>query len=98
MNTQPNFERISGAFIAASEVFVTASQEIAHIPNIPALNNGQHLLDAINGLTRSVEGLRTEVASLRTEVASLRTEVTSLRTDMNSKFENLNLRLSAESV
>ena len=91
MNTQPNFERISGAFIAASEVFVTASQEIAHIPNIPALNNGQHLLDAINGLTRSVEGLRTEVASLRTEV-------TSLRTDMNSKFENLNLRLSAESV
>ena len=94
MDIQPNFERMS-------EAFVTASQEIARVPNVPSFNNGQQILEAIEILTRTVGSLRSDVtrdvSSLRTDITNLRTDITNLRTDMNGRFELLELRMNAES-
>ena len=75
MDNLPNIGRLSDAF-------TTASRELALVANLPALDDGQRLLQAIERLTRTVENLGTDMNAMRDE--------------MNNKFDNLELRLSAE--
>ena len=112
MDAQPNIVTLTEAFSTSSRALATVSHEIAHVANLPAFNNGQHLVEALARMTTSINNLATEVTTLRTEVTTLRievttlrtdfttlrTEVTTLRTDMDSRFDSLNLRLGAESA
>ena len=112
MDAQPNFERLAEAFTASATAHTVISQEIPLVANLPPLNDGQRLFEAIERLTTSVNALtadvntltadvntlRTDVNTLRTDVNTLRTDVNTLRTDMNRRFENLELRMSAELV
>jgi len=84
MDAQPNIGNLTEAFTTSSKALAVVSQEIAHVANLPAFNNGQHLLEAIERLTTSIN--------------KLGTDLNTLRTDMNSKFDSLNLRLGAESA
>ena len=98
MAAQPNIGRLTQAFTTSSRALAVVSEEIAHVSNLPAVNNGQQLSDAINRLTTSINNLATDFNTLRTDVNTLRTDVNTLRADMNSGFDSLNLRLRAESA
>ncbi|MCJ1336183.1 hypothetical protein MMC09_001459 [Bachmanniomyces sp. S44760] len=74
----------------SSRGLADASQEVRLLRNLPAYDNSQGVLNAIDRLTIVVE-------SLRTDVHTLRTEVTTLRTDFNHRFDNFELRLQANS-
>lgn len=91
MDAQPNIVTLTEAFSTSSRALATVSHEIAYVANLPAFNNGQHLVEALARMTTSINNLATEVTTLRTEV-------TTLRTDMDSRFDSLNLRLGAESA
>lgn len=72
---------------------------------MPALNDGQRLLEAIerpntsiNNLTTTVNTLRADVTTLKADVTILRVDVTNLKADMNNKFDSLELGRRAESA
>lgn len=98
MDPQPDIGKLSGAFATSSTALATASHEMALVANIPTFGDGQRLFEAIGRLTTSVEGLTTQVNTLRTDVNTLRTEVNTLRTNVNTRFDNLELRMRAESA
>ena len=84
MDAQPDVNRVAEAFTTSSRALATVSQEITHLVNVPAFNNGQRILEAIERLTTSVN--------------TLTTDINTLRTDMNLRFGSLELRLRAESA
>ena len=63
MDAQPDMGKISEAFMTTSTALATASHEIALVTNVPAFNDGQRLLEAIERLTTSVDNLRTDMNS-----------------------------------
>ena len=85
----PDVDRIADAMSVSSRGLADASQEVRLLRNLPAYDNSQGVLNAIDRLTIVVE-------SLRTDVHTLRTEVTTLRTDFNHRFDNFELRLQAK--
>lgn len=91
MDAQPDFGKVSEAFTTTSTALAAASYEIALFPNMPTLNEGRRLYEAIERLTTSVDNLRTDVNTMRTDLNTMRTE-------MNSKFDSLELRMRAESA
>ena len=91
----PDFGKLTEAFSASSRAFNVASYEIGLAANLPAVNYGQQVLQAIERLSeRLSERITTEVRTLRTEVRTLRTEVQTL----NGKIDSLDCRLAAESA
>ena len=109
MDAQPNIGKLVVPFTTTSTAPATASQEIALVLNIPAFNNGQNILAAIQAMSTNVGNLittmrtdittlTTDVATLTTDIATLTTDVNTLCTNMNTRFDNLELRISAESV
>ena len=98
----PDFGKLTEAFSASSRAFNVASYEIGLAANLPAVNYGQQVLQAIERLSeRLSERITTEVRTLRTEVRTLRTEVRTLRTEvqtLNGKIDSLDCRLAAESA
>ena len=84
MDALPDVEKLAQAFTASSTALATVSHEIALVANLPTFNDGQRLTEALERLTTSIN--------------TLRTDVNSLRTDVNSKFNDLELRMRAESV
>lgn len=91
MDAQPDVGKLAEAFTTSSTALAAASREIALVVNLPTFNHGQRIFEAIERLTTSIDDLRTDVITMRTDIRTL-------RTDMNSKFENLELRMSAESA
>ena len=87
MDVQPNIGRLTEAFTLSSRALADVSHEIAHVVNLPAFNNGQHIVEAIERLTTSINTLRTDVTTLRTDMNS---RFTNMNTDMNSRFTNMN--------
>ena len=91
MDAQPDFQRLSQAFVDSANANAAASREIVLLANIPAINNGQRLFEAVQRLATSVDNLTNTVNTLVTDVNTL-------RADVNTRFDSLELRLSAESV
>ncbi len=98
MDAQPDFQRLSQAFVDSANANAAASREIVLLANIPAINNGQRLFEAVQRLATSVDNLTNTVNTLVTDVNTLRADVNTLRADVNTRFDSLELRLSAESV
>lgn len=63
MDAQPNIGNLTEAFTTSSKALAVVSQEIAHVANLPAFNNGQHILEAIERLTTSINTLTTDMNS-----------------------------------
>ena len=72
---QPNFQRLS-------EAFVTASNETAKIQNIPAVEQGTTLLDAIRALQTQSTQLQTTVNTLAVDLATVKTDLATVKTDL----------------
>ena len=98
MEAQPNVGKLAEAFKTSSTALATASYEIALVANLPTVNDGQRLFEAIERLNININNLRTDINTLKTDVNTLKTDVNTLRTDMNSKFDSLELRMRAESA
>lgn len=100
MDTQPDFKQLSEVFITASTLFVTASREIARIPNVPTFNDGQRLFEAINSLTTTVESkfttLEAKFTTLETKFTNLEAKVTTLEATIDRRFSKLEDSMSAE--
>lgn len=81
---QPNFQILADAF-------TTVGQQCALFSNIPAVEQGQALLDIITEMRNEMRQLRndirTEITGLRTEVTGLRTEITAFRSEMTSRLD-----------
>ncbi|KAL9101951.1 MAG: hypothetical protein Q9163_002839 [Psora crenata] len=90
MDAQPNIGKLAEAFTISSRALAIASHEVSLFPNLPTLNDGRRLLEAIERLTRSIDTLRTDFNTLRTDVNTLRIDVNTLGT----KSGDIRLRLS----
>ena len=63
--------------------------------------NIDNLRTDVNAVKEDVNALKTDFNTLKTDVNTLKTDVTTLKTDvttMNGKFDNLELRMKAESA
>ena len=112
MDAQPDFEKLSQAFLDNANANNAASQEIKLLANIPAVHGGQRLYDAVQSLTTDLGKLVTKVDSIATKVDNLTNTVNTLgarvdtlgasietlKTHVDTRFDSLELRLSAESV
>ena len=93
---QPNYQRLADAFTAASE-------ECSRLPNIPAINNSQILVDLIGQLRDEMGQLRGEMGQLRDEMRqsairtterfdSLQADITIIRADISAIHTRLDAR------
>jgi phage shock protein A len=79
--------------------FRSCAQEVEKLDNLPAFNQGQPLLAAIQRIEVAMTAISTDVTALRTDVTALRTDMTALRTDMTAlggRFDTLQLQVTAE--
>ena len=102
MEPQPDVKKLAKAFTTSFTALATASHEIALVSNIPTFNDGQRIYDAIERLSRNVDAISRNMDAISRNMDagfnSFSTELASLRVDMNSKFDNLELRMRAESA
>jgi len=88
MATQPDFERLASGFTAVAE-------EILKLPQVPVINEGRAILEAIDGLRRHMDQqfdrLRADVVILRADVVNLRAGVNTT----NTRLEDLESRMNA---
>ena len=95
---QPNAAALAAAF-------ATVSHEISLVPNLPTFNNGQNILAAIQAmntnLTANINTMRTDLTTLTATVTTIRTDLTTLTATvdaLNLRFDDLELRMRAESA
>jgi hypothetical protein len=86
---QPNYQRLADAF-------TTASEECSRLPNIPAINNSQTLVDLIGQLRDEMGQLRDELRQSATRTTerfdSLQANITIIQTDISAIHTRLDAR------
>lgn len=93
---QPNYQRLADAFTAASE-------ECSRLPNIPAINDSQTLVDLIGELRNEMRtGIRTmstavatiqaDIGIMRTDITAIQADITIIRTDITAIHSRLDAR------
>ena len=79
---QPNYQRLVDAFTAAAE-------ECSRLPNIPAINDSQTLINLIGQLR---DEMRLSATQTRERFDILQAEITILRTDVTAIHTRLDAR------
>ena len=88
---QSNCQRVTGALNVPAE-------ESAHLANVPAVNNGQALIDVIGELraeiyqttaqtTQRMNMLQNSITAIETSVTALQTSITTLQTDFANRMD-----------
>ena len=72
---QPDFQILTNSLI-------TTSQQLALLPNVPIINEGQAILASLTEIRNDMRGLREEVRVVREEVRVVRGEVRGLREEV----------------
>jgi hypothetical protein len=89
LGPQPDFVQIGHAIQSIQSMgpaIQSVGTEIMKFQNIPAISQGNEILQAINQVANEVAGLRNDVAGLRNEVAGLRNEVAGLRNSLTAMY------------
>ena len=93
---QPNYQRLADAFTAASE-------KCSRLPNIPAINTSQTLVDLIGQLRDEMGQLRDEMRQsatrtterfgfLQTEMTTMRAAIATVQADISAIYTRLDAR------
>ena len=86
MDPQPNINKVSGAFKTSSIALATAATEIGLFANVPAFNDGQRILDAIQRLNASITSMDQRLTA----------SIDDLRIETRNQFDSLKLRVTTE--
>lgn len=90
---QPDFTKIS----QSAPQITDAISELQYIPNMPAVDQGNRILDALQQIQRNITQIQRDITVFRGEFNTFKqtttTSIATLRTEMRSGFQAVNLRM-----